>query len=155
MGLLIYLTSTHCLSTGLWERAPMCASTRLVGLQVNDHTGLHGLHACTCDIQGPQCDLEGSYLSGPLIQLLLSYLSLWAHLQVGTCRSPQGLWACWSIATLIHTSLWAFIYGVHYLLSSNGPAPEFYLLCFIFHCCRPTHSYVLKHPCKLCGPTHS
>ena len=106
----------------------MCASTRLVGPQVNDHTGLHGLWACTCDIQGPQSDLEGSCSSGPLIQLLLPYLSLWACLWVGTCRSPQGLWAHWSIAKLICTSLWACTYGVPFLLSSNGPAPEFYFI---------------------------
>ena len=106
----------------------MYASARLVGPQVNDHTGPHGLRACTCDIQGPQSDLEGSCLSGPLIQSLLSYLSLQACLQVGTCRSLQGLQACWSIAKLICTSLRACTYGVHFSLSFNGPAPEFYFI---------------------------
>ena len=120
--------STHCLSTGPWESAPMCASTRLVGLWVSDHTGLHGLQACTCDIQEPQSDLKGSCSSGQLIQWLLSYMSLRAHPQVGTCRSPQGLQAHWSIAKLICTSLQACIYGVPFLLSSNGPAPEFYFI---------------------------
>ena len=106
----------------------MCASTRLGGLRVNDHTGPHGLWACTCDIQGPQSDLEGSCLSGPLIQSLLSYLSLQAHPRVGACRSPQGLQARWSIAKLICTSLQACTYCVPFLLSSNGPAPEFYFI---------------------------
>ena len=106
----------------------MCTSTRLVGPQVNDHTGPHGLQACTCDIQGPQSDLEGSCLSGPLIQSLLSYLSLQAHPWIGACRSPQGLRAYWSIAKLICTSLQACTYGVHFSLSSNGPAPEFYFI---------------------------
>ena len=106
----------------------MCTSTRLVGPQVNAHTGPHGLQACTCDIQGPQSDLEGSYLSGPLIQSLLSYLSLQARPQVGACRSLQGLWARWSIAKLICTSLWACTYGVHFSLSSNRPSPQFYFI---------------------------
>ena len=106
----------------------MCASTRLGGPWVNDHTGPHGLRACTCDIQGPQSDLEGSCSSGPLIQSLLSYLSLQAHPRVGACRSLQGLWACWSIAKLIRTSLQACTYCVPFLLSSNGPALEFYFI---------------------------
>ena len=113
---------------GPWESTPMCASARLLGPRVNDHTGPHGLWACTCDIQGPQSDLEGSCLSGPLIQSLLSYLSLQAHPWVGACRSPQGLQARWSIAKLICTSLQACTYGVHFSLSSNGPAPEFYFI---------------------------